>query len=227
MIDKKRMERILDQLDEVYGKEHVCYLNNENDWQLLIATQLSAQCTDDRVNMVTPALFEEFDSVQAFAEADIRNIEKAIHSTGFYRNKAKNIQACCQLIISKHGGKVPVDIDALTALPGVGRKTANVLLGHKYNIPAIVVDTHVKRISNKLGFTEFTDPVKIEFDLMEKIPKEHWLRYNTQIIAHGRTLCTARSPKCEQCFLLKDCPGGLYEMYSRIVKNEGQAKEKE
>lgn len=218
MIDKKRMQRILDKLDEHYGIEHICYLHHQSDWQLLIATQLSAQCTDDRVNLVTPGLFEQFPSIKAFAEANVKDIEKAIHSTGFYRNKARNIKACCELLLTRHGGEVPKDIDALTALPGVGRKTANVVLGHMHNIPAIVVDTHVKRISNKLGFTTLQDPVKIEYDLMEKLPQEHWLRYNTQIIAHGRTLCTARSPKCEACFLMMDCPSGLFARYETIIK---------
>lgn len=222
MINKERMQRILDQLDDHYGKEHICYLNHQNDWQLLIATQLSAQCTDDRVNMVTPTLFELFPSIEAFAGAKLSAIEKAIHSTGFYRNKAKNIKACCEMLLQKHGGQVPKDIDALTALPGVGRKTANVVLGHMHNIPAIVVDTHVKRISNKLGFTNLSDPVKIEYDLMEKLPKEHWLRYNTQIIAHGRTLCTARNPKCAQCFLMMDCPSGLLSRYETI-QSENEA----
>lgn len=220
MLDKKRMHRILDNLDEVYGIYHVCYLNHENDWQLLIATQLSAQCTDNRVNKVTPDLFKQFPSVQAFADADVHDIEEAVHSTGFYRNKAKNIKKCCQLILSEHNGKLPINMDDLIKLPGVGRKTANVVLGHMYNIPAVVVDTHVKRISNKLGFTELKDPVKIEFDLMGKLPKEHWLRYNTQIIAHGRTVCMARSPKCATCFLLSDCPEGLRSRYQSIMENE-------
>lgn len=219
MIDQARMQRILDQLDEYYGLEHVCYLHHQTDWQLLIATQLSAQCTDDRVNQVTPGLFEAFPSIKAFAEADIKDLEKAIHSTGFYRNKAKNIKACCQQLLLKHGGVLPIDIEALTALPGVGRKTANVVIGHMHNIPAIVVDTHVKRISNKLGFTTESDPVKIEYDLMGKLPKDHWLRYNTQIIAHGRSICTARSPKCDQCFLMPDCPAGLFARYEQI-RNE-------
>lgn len=220
MIDKKRLQIVLDKLDDAYGVEHVCYLTHRNDWQLLIATQLSAQCTDARVNIVTPGLFEQFPSIKAFAEADVRAIEEAIHSTGFYRNKARNIKACCELLLQRHGGEVPVDIDALVALPGVGRKTANVVLGHMYNIPAIVVDTHVKRISNKLGFTSLSDPVKIEYDLMTKLPKEHWLRYNTQIIAHGRAVCTARSPKCANCFLLTECPSGLFNCYESIKDKE-------
>jgi endonuclease-3 len=223
-MDKKRMQSVLDLLDEHYGIEHICYLNNENDWQLLIATQLSAQCTDERVNKVTPELFKEFPSIKAFAEADVRDIEKAIYTTGFYRNKAKNIKGCCELLLTRHGGEVPIDIEALLNLPGVGRKTANVVLGHQHNIPAIVVDTHVKRISNKLGFTSLQDPVKIEYDLMKKIPKEHWLRYNTQIIAHGRTLCTARSPKCNECFLLQDCPTGLKILYQTMMDHENKGE---
>lgn len=216
MKKETRLERILTSLDDFYGKEHICYLTYRTDWQLLIATQLSAQCTDERVNKVTPYLFEEFTSCKAFAEADIKKLEEAVHSTGFYRNKAKNIKACCEKIIAVHNGNVPRTIEELIDLPGVGRKTANVLLGHMYNVPGVVVDTHVKRISNLLGITKLKDPVKIEYDLMKKIPEEHWLRYNTQIIAHGRNICIARRPKCDECFLLKDCPSGLSLLLDKI-----------
>ncbi len=208
-MDKKRMKIILNALDEVYGKEYICYLNHTKPYELLIATMLSAQCTDERVNMVTADLFQKYTSLDDFASVPIKELEKDIHSTGFYRNKAKNIKACATELLSKHDGEVPQDIDALVALPGVGRKTANVVRGHIYNTPSVVVDTHVKRISIKLGFTTNEDPVKIEFDLMDVLPKEHWLRYNTQIIAHGRGVCTARSPKCAECFLLAWCPWGL------------------
>lgn len=220
MVDKKRVYRILNALDDYYGTEHVCHLAHENDWQLLIATQLSAQCTDERVNSVTPALFDQFPSIRAFAEAPIKELEKAIHSTGFYRNKARNIRACCQQLLEKHGGRIPMDIDQLTELPGVGRKTANVVLGHMFDIPGVVVDTHVKRISRKLGFTRQEDPVKIEHELMGLLPMEHWLRYNTQIIVHGRSICTARKPRCEGCFLLADCPGGLKHRLQAIETAE-------
>lgn len=213
---KKRIPIVLDALDEVYGKFYVCYLNYSNTYELLIATMLSAQCTDERVNIVTKDLFQKYTSLQAFAEADIKELEKDIHSTGFYHNKAKNIIACAKELINTYGGEIIPDIDTLVTLPGVGRKTANVVLGHIFHKPGIVVDTHVKRISGKLGFTNSEDPVKIEYELMKLLPQEHWLRYNTQIIAHGRTICTARSPKCETCFLLAYCPGGLKEQLEAL-----------
>ena len=169
---KKRTGEILKLLTEEYGTEYKCYLNHENAWQLLIATMLSAQCTDARVNIVTKDLFVKYPSVQAFADADLKELEQDIHSTGFYHNKAKNIIACCKTLMEKYDGEVPSDIESLTSLAGVGRKTANVIRGNIFNEPSIVVDTHVKRISNKLGFTKETDPVKIEFDLMKKLPKK-------------------------------------------------------
>ena len=200
MTKKEKIQQILSLLDENYGPIK-CYLDHENPWQLLIATILSAQCTDDRVNIVTKNLFKKYTSVKDFAEATQAELEKDIHSTGFYRNKSKNIIACCQKLLSEYDGEVPNDIDKLTSLAGVGRKTANVIRGNIYGIPSIVVDTHVKRISNKLGLATSSDPVKIEFELMKLLPKEHWIRYNTQVIAHGRKICVARSPKCEVCFL--------------------------
>ncbi|NLP46468.1 MAG: endonuclease III [Epulopiscium sp.] len=216
---RDRVKRILVLLDEYYPKQIKCYLDHETPWQLLIATILSAQCTDDRVNMVTPKLFKQYPTVQDFAEANPSELEKLIYSTGFYRNKAKNIIACCRLLLEQYDGNVPSDIDELIQLPGVGRKTANVIRGNIYNIPSIVVDTHVKRISNRLGLTMYQDPTKIEFDLMNVLPKEHWIRYNTQVIAHGRSICTARSPKCPQCFLLSDCPYGLKNR-KKVSKNK-------
>ncbi len=214
-----RVKIVLSLLDEHYPQQVKCYLDYETPWQLLIATILSAQCTDDRVNMVTPELFKQYPTVKHFAEANQTDLEKAIHSTGFYRNKAKNIIGCCRLLLEKYNGEVPKDIDELTALPGVGRKTANVIRGNIYKIPSVVVDTHVKRISNRLHFTTHQDPTKIEFDLMELLPKDHWIRYNTQVIAHGRKVCIARSPKCEQCFLLPYCPYGL-ESRKTMIKNK-------
>ncbi len=203
---KDRVLGVLNLLDEHYGTMK-CYLNHENPWQLLIATILSAQCTDDRVNIVTESLFKKYTSIKDFAEADLIELEKDIRPTGFYHNKAKNIKLCCQQLLSQFGGEVPSDIDDLTSLAGVGRKTANVVRGHIYNIPSVVVDTHVKRISNLIGFTKSQDPVKIEFDLMKILPKEHWIRYNTQVIAHGRKVCIARRPKCNECFLIEYCKG--------------------
>ena len=207
MTKKEKINGILEQFELHYGLTH-CYLNHENPWQLLIATILSAQCTDDRVNIVTVDLFRKYTSVRAFAEADLKELEKDVHSTGFYRNKAKNIIACCQKLLIEHGGEVPSDIDALTALAGVGRKTANVVRGNWYGIPSIVVDTHVKRVSNLLGLTKNQDPVKIENDLMKIVPKDKWISINTQMIAHGRKVCIARRPRCNECFLLPYCASG-------------------
>lgn len=201
----KRTKEILDKLDEVYTREYKCYLNHETPWQLLIATMLSAQCTDARVNVVTKELFLKYKSPEDFAKADLKELEQAIHSTGFYHNKAKNIIACCKELVEKYEGQVPNDLEALTSLPGVGRKTANVIRGNIFHEPSVVVDTHVKRISKKLGFTKEEDPEKIEYDLMKVLPKEHWILYNIQIITFGREICFARSPKCEECFLTEYC----------------------
>jgi len=205
-LEQERIVKILGLLDEHYGKDLVCYLEHENAWQLLFATIMSAQCTDARVNMVTKELYKKYPSVAAFADADLKELEQDIRSTGFYHNKAKNIIACAKILDEKYDGIVPEDIDELTALPGVGRKTANVIRGNVYGIPSIVVDTHVKRISGKLGFTKETDPEKIEYDLMKKLPKEHWILYNIQIIAHGRSICKAIKPDCAGCFLKEYCP---------------------
>ncbi len=203
--ERERMERIIEALNREYSMEYRCFLDYETPWQLLIATILSAQCTDNRVNMVTKHLFKKYKSLKDFAEADQSELEKDIHSTGFYRNKAKNIIACAKQLVKEYNGEVPNDIDILTNLAGVGRKTANVIRGNVYGEPSVVVDTHVKRISKRLGFTKEEDPVKIEFDLMNLLPKEQWILYNIQIITHGRSICTARSPKCDECFLKPDC----------------------
>ena len=204
MIEKRTLE-ILNRFDEAYGTEYVCYLNHETPWQLLIAVILSAQCTDARVNIVTKDLFVKYDSLEKFANADLKELEQDIHSTGFYHNKAKNIIACAKRLIEVYGGEVPSALEDLLTLAGVGRKTANVIRGNIYNEPSIVVDTHVKRISNRLGFTKSQDPEKIEFELMEKLPKDHWILYNIQVITFGRNICIARSPKCKECFLCDLC----------------------
>ncbi len=201
-----RVKKILQLLDENYKIHTKCHLNYETAWQLLIATILSAQCTDNRVNIVTPHLFKMYPSIKAFAEAKQEDLETEIHSVGFYHNKSRNIILCCQQLLEKYNGEVPSDIDKLTSLAGVGRKTANVIRGNIYNIPSIVVDTHVKRISNRLGFTKSDNPTKIEFELMEILPKDYWIRYNSQVIIHGRNICTARKAKCEECFLNGYCP---------------------
>lgn len=201
----KRTKEILDKLDEVYTTEYKCYLNHENPGQLLIATMLSAQCTDARVNIVTKDLFKKYPDIQAFAHADLKELEQDIKPTGFYHNKAKNIIGCAHMVCEKYGGEVPGTLEELTLLPGVGRKTANVIRGNIFHEPSVVVDTHVKRISKRLGFTKEEDPEKIEMDLMKVLPKEHWILYNIQIITFGRQICFARSPKCEECFLTDYC----------------------
>lgn len=201
----KKTEAILELLDERYGTDYRCSLDHENAWQLLIATILSAQCTDARVNIVTAELFQKYPSVEAFAAADFMELEKDIHSTGFYRNKAKNIIACCKDLMEKFGGEVPRTLEELTSLAGVGRKTANVIRGNIYKDPSIVVDTHVKRISKKLGLTEEEEPEKVEKDLMKKLPKEHWILWNIQLITLGREICKAPTPRCEECFLTEYC----------------------
>ena len=192
-------------MDEQYGVEHICYLEHQNAWQLLFATILSAQCTDERVNLVTKDLYVKYPTLEAFADADLKELEQDIHSTGFYHNKAKNIIACARRLIGDFDKKVPSSIEELTSLPGVGRKTANVIRGNIYNEPSIVVDTHVKRISAKLGLTRETDPEKIEHDLEKALPKDHWILWNIHIITFGRQICFARNPKCEECFLRKYC----------------------
>lgn len=203
--ERERIQEILDLLDEHYTREYKCYLDHENAWQLLIATILSAQCTDARVNIVTKDLFKKYPSIEAFANADIKELEQDIHSTGFYKNKARNIILCARKLLLEFGGEVPSDIDALTSLAGVGRKTANVIRGNIFHEPSVVVDTHVKRVSQRLGLTKETDPEKIEYDLMHALPKDHWTLYNIQIIQHGRGLCEARKPQCEACFLNHVC----------------------
>lgn len=210
----ENVKAILDLLDERYGTEYVCYLNHENAWQLLIATILSAQCTDARVNIVTKDLFQKYTSVEDFANADLKELERDIHSTGFYHNKAKNIIACCRDICEKFGGEVPRELEDLTSLAGVGRKTANVIRGNIYHEPSVVVDTHVKRISKKLGLTKEEDPVKVEMELMKVLPKDHWILYNIQIITLGRQICKAPTPRCEECFLTGQCAD-----YRKRMKN--------
>lgn len=205
MTKKERMLEILRRMDQEYGTELICYLNHETPWQLLIAVILSAQCTDARVNMVTPALFQKYDSLEKFAAADVKELEKDIHSTGFYHNKAVNIIACAKRLVEVYGGQVPSELDDLLTLAGVGRKTANVIRGNVYGQPSIVVDTHVKRISNRWKFTKESDPEKIEKDLMKLLPKDHWILYNIHVISLGRSYCTARKPDCTHCFLNDIC----------------------
>lgn len=203
---KARVDQVLAALDREYGTEYVCYLNHETPWQLLIAVIMSAQCTDARVNIVTADLFRKYDSIEKFANADLKELEQDIHSIGFYHMKAKNIISCCQDLISRFGGEVPRTIEELTSLAGVGRKTANVIRGNIYHEPSIVVDTHVKRISRKLGFAKAEEPEKIEMELMNVLPRDHWILWNIQIITLGRSICFARNPRCGECFLRDYCP---------------------
>lgn len=204
---KKRVIEVTSLLDEYYGHEDKCYLNYNHDkpYELLIATILSAQCTDDRVNIVTQDLFKKYRGLDDFAEAELLELEQDIRPTGFFRNKSKNIIMTSKRLIDVYGGELPSSIEELTSLAGVGRKTANVVRTHIYNIPSIVVDTHVKRFSNKIGLVSLDNPTKIEFELMKLLPREHWSRYNTQVIAHGRKICKARSPKCNVCFMNYFC----------------------
>lgn len=200
-----RTKAILELLDEKYTTEFRCSLDYENPWQLLVATMLSAQCTDERVNIVTKDLFVKYPTVGSFAEADIKEMEKDIHSVGFYHSKAVNLIKTAYIVHTVYHDEVPRELEALTALPGVGRKTANVIRGNIFHDPSIVVDTHVKRISKRLGLTKQTEPEKVEYDLMKALPKDHWIVYNIQIITFGREICTARAPKCEECFLKEIC----------------------
>lgn len=225
MNEKEHIKRLMTTLDSYYPTEVVCYLDHETPFQLLIATILSAQCTDDRVNIVTKDLFLKYPDVEAFAKANLEELEQDVKSTGFYKNKAKNILACANRLLEVYAGEVPQAIEELTTLGGVGRKTANVIRGNIYHIPSIVVDTHVKRISIRWGLTLATDPVAIEMELMEKLPKEHWIRYNTQVIAHGRAICTARSPKCAQCMFLANCPFGLERQLGELPESTQIARE--
>lgn len=201
-----RVQKILEALDREYGTEYRCYLNHETPWQLLLAVIMSAQCTDARVNIVTADLFKKYDTLEKFAQADQKELEQDIHSIGFYHSKAKNMISCCKTLVEKYNGKVPESMEDLTSLAGVGRKTANVIRGNIYNEPSIVVDTHVKRISRKLGLAKEEDPEKIEYELMKVLPKDHWILWNIQIITLGRTICVARNPRCEECFLREFCP---------------------
>ena len=206
MNQKERIEKITQALDKEYGTDYICYLEHKNALELLIATILSAQCTDARVNTVTPTLFKKYKNAKAFAEADLSELEEIIHPLGFYHAKAVNIIGCCKKLCEEYGGEVPSDIEELVTLPGVGRKTANVIRGNIYRIPSIVVDTHVGRLARRFGLSKNTDPEKVEYDLMKKLPKDHWILCNIQFIALGRSHCTARSPKCSECFLRDICP---------------------
>ena len=207
MTKKERVRIILQRLDEMYGTDMHTYLefDHEKPWQLLFATILSAQCTDARVNMVTKDLYVKYPTLEAFASADLSEMENDIRSIGFYHNKAKNLIACAGKLLSDFNGEVPRTIEELTSLPGVGRKTANVIRGNVYEDPSIVVDTHVKRVTNRLGLTDETEPEKVERDLMKVLPKDHWILINLQGIKLGREICKAPTPRCQECFLTDCC----------------------
>ncbi len=203
---QKRLTEIVSLLNRYYPDAH-CELHHDSPEQLLIATVLSAQCTDVRVNLVTPNLFVQFPTMESLAAAPLKAIEVAIKSINFFRNKAKNLKALAANLVENHGGKVPQDFDALVKLPGVGRKTANVVMGNAFNLPTgMVVDTHVQRLSQRLGLTREKMPVTIEQDLMKFVPKETWIILAHWLISHGRQVCKARKPGCENCFLADICP---------------------
>ena len=204
MKKSERLEGVMRILDEIYPQV-VCTLNYSNPLQMLIATQLSAQCTDARVNIVTKDLFKKYKNVYDFANADLEELEQDIKSTGFYKNKAKNIIACCKRLIEVYNGEVPDTMEDLLTLAGTGRKTANLVLGDIFKKPAVVVDTHCIRLSTKIGLTKNTDPVKIELDLKKLIPPERQLKLCHQFVNHGRLRCIARRPDCENCEIKEYC----------------------
>ncbi|HLA85728.1 MAG TPA: endonuclease III [Thermoguttaceae bacterium] len=203
---KRYAAEVVRRLEQAYPDAR-CSLEHASPLELLVATILSAQCTDRRVNQVTPGLFRKYPTAADYATAPIGELEKGIQSTGFFRNKAKNIQECCRLLVERFDGQVPRDLESLVALPGVGRKTANVILGTAFGIASgVVVDTHVARVSRRLGLTEHKDPVKIERDLTAVLPEEQWIAFSHELILHGRGTCMARKPRCEECVLGDICP---------------------
>jgi endonuclease-3 len=221
MTTRERVAQVLEVLPQVYPGAH-CELDFRNPLQLLVATILSAQCTDKRVNMVTPALFKKYRTAKDYADAPRAELETAIKSTGFYRNKAKSIRAAMRAIAEEHGGKVPDTMEKLRELPGVGRKTANVVLGNAFEKnEGIVVDTHVIRLSQRLGLTKRKDAVKIELDLMKLIPRERWTDWSHWLIWHGRRRCFARKPDCSQCEIFRLCPSG------KVFLRTGEARKPE
>jgi len=205
--NQKRVREIIQILSKAIPDSHIA-LRFSNPLELLIATILPAQCTDVKVNQVTADLFKKYHTTKDYAEADISELEEMIRPTGFYRNKSKSLQKCCQEMVSRFGGKVPETLEELISLPGVGRKTANVILGNVFGTPGIVVDTHVQRVSQRIGLTRESDPVKIEFDLMEIVPKEEWTHFSNLLVWHGRRTCAARKPLCEACPIRMLCDYG-------------------
>jgi endonuclease-3 len=202
---KRQARKVVKGLAKLYP-DAKCSLDHRTPLQLVIATILSAQCTDERVNKVTPALFKRYPDAKAFAAAQVEELQGMIQSTGFFRNKAKSILGCTEAIVEQHAGEVPGTMEELHALPGVGRKTANVVLGNAFGVPGLVVDTHVHRLGRRLGLTKENTPEKIERDLMQIVPPEEWTALGHRMIYHGRKICTARNPKCPMCALASFCP---------------------
>jgi endonuclease-3 len=218
---REHARRIVRRLAAIYPDAR-CALRHEGPFQLLVATMLSAQCTDARVNSITPALFERYPHPRAFAEARSRELQRMIRSTGFFRNKARNIIACSRKLVARFNGQVPATLEELVTLPGVGRKTANVILGNAFGLPGITVDTHVGRLSRRLGLTIHKDPVKVEHDLMRLVPRKEWTAFSHRLILHGRQVCHARKPRCEACSLTRLCPKiGVAASSSKPHKENG------
>lgn len=205
---KQRTDIVLERLVELYPEVH-CALDRKNPYELLVATILSAQCTDVRVNIVTPALFEMFPTPETMSRASQNDVEALIRTTGFFRNKAKNIIGMAQEVMARFGGEIPSAREDLATLPGVGRKTANVIRAEAFGLPGLPVDTHVTRLSNRLKLTNQIDAVKIEFELMQTIPEDQWGAFSLRLIEHGRRVCVARKPRCEECILNDICPSAF------------------
>ena len=206
---KNRTLKVIELLEKEHPDAKIA-LHYANPLELLVATILSAQCTDERVNKVTQALFKKYTNAEDYAHADLAELEQDIKSTGFYRNKAKNIKKCCQLLVEKHNSQVPRTMQELLELPGVARKTANIVLSNAYGVvEGVAVDTHVRRLAQRLGLTESDDPTKIEVDLMNLVPRDKWMRITDLLIFHGRRICIARKPKCDACVLNKICPSAF------------------
>jgi len=206
---KARALKVIELLEREHSDAKIA-LHYNNPLQLLVATILSAQCTDERVNMVTKPLFKKYTKAEEYANADLKELEQDIKSTGFYRNKAKNIKKCCQLLVEKYNSQVPKTMEELIELPGVARKTANIVLSSAYGVIAgVAVDTHVRRLAQRLGLTESDDPAKIEVDLMNIVPRDKWMRITDLLIFHGRRVCVARKPRCDVCVLNKICPSAF------------------
>ena len=207
--DKARVLKIIGLLEKEHSDARIA-LHYTNPLELLIATILSAQCTDERVNMVTERLFKKYRRAEDYANADLKELEKDIRSTGFYRNKARNIKECCQILVGKHDSKVPKTMEEMLELPGVARKTANIVLSNAYGVVVgIAVDTHVRRLANRLGLSENEDQNKIENDLMRIVPRDKWMRFTDLLIFHGRRVCVAKKPRCEACVISKLCPSAF------------------